>query len=99
MAQGRRVGTLGDLVRQRQHLWLTCWHCRRHVQVDVLAMIERHGDMPLQHFLDRSRCLHCNRGNVDMTAPPDVGELGKYRYPTAGPSSVAPLPPAAAAGP
>jgi hypothetical protein len=59
MPEAPRVGTLGDLARQRRQLWLTCVPCWRHSLVDLAAAIERHGDMGLQRFLERSRCTQC----------------------------------------
>lgn len=76
-----KVGSLSDLIRERRHLWLTCWPCHRHVRVDVPAVITAKGDMPVQRFLERSKCGRCDNRDVELTAPTDVGAAAEYRYP------------------
>jgi len=75
------VGTLGDLIRERRHLRLTCWPCNRHVKIDLRKMIETYGGMPLQRFVERSRCSRCGAREPSVSAPPDYGEATCFRYP------------------
>jgi hypothetical protein len=78
------VGTLGSFLSENRQLWLCCnaEGCGRSAKQDVLALIAAHGeDFPLQQLVERARCLRCGQRQVSVTAPPDLGETGGFRYP------------------
>jgi hypothetical protein len=50
--------------------------------MDVLELIAAHGeDFPLQQLVERARCSRCGWREVSVTAPPTLGERGKFSYP------------------
>jgi hypothetical protein len=78
----RHVGTLGAFLSENRELWLNCKAegCGR--KMDVPALIAAHGeDFPLQQLVERARCSWCGQRQVRVTAPPDLGEKGGFRYP------------------
>jgi len=61
-----RVGTLGDLERDRRVVTVTCpnWHS---ASWPGWYLAERYGaDLPLQTFMDRCRCSCCDRRVEDL---------------------------------
>src|SRR5262245_51623565 len=77
----RHVGTLGSFLTEQRELWLNCnaEGCGRSQKMDVLALIAAHGEnFPLQQLVERARCLKCGRREVNVTAPPNLGERGKF---------------------
>jgi hypothetical protein len=79
----RHVGTLGAFLSENRELWLNCnaEGCGRSRKMDVPALIAEHGeDLPLQRLVERARCSQCGRREVSVTAPPDLGEKGKFSY-------------------
>ena len=55
----KRIGTLSDLITERRSLVLYCMTmgCKAGGrEVDITAVIEARGDMPVQKFADRSGC-------------------------------------------
>jgi DNA-directed RNA polymerase subunit RPC12/RpoP len=78
----RHVGTLSSFLSERRLLYLNCEHCGYRAQQDVLALIAAHGEnFPLQRLVERARCSRCGQREVSVTAPPILGEKGKFSYP------------------
>lgn len=74
---GPRVGTLGDLIKERRSLVLYCRgdQCKAPGRViDIAAVIAEHGDMSLQEYAERSRCQACGAYEPQtVCAPIDTG--------------------------
>jgi hypothetical protein len=98
MSEAPRVGTIGDLQRERRSLSLCCQNhrCAHSAKVDLAELVrERGASYPLQRALERARCLKCGarwpRGS--LIAPPDDtgGFHGRTtRRPSPGPEEKAP---------
>jgi hypothetical protein len=78
------VGTLGALLRSNRALYMNCegeggGHSR---QMDLQLLIGAHDeDFPPQQLVERARCSRCGQREVSVTAPPHLGERGKFGYP------------------
>jgi hypothetical protein len=72
----QRVGTLSDLIGERRSLRLVCnsTGCRGEREIDIERVIAEHGDMRLQRFAERSRCVLCGAREPRTICPPlDTG--------------------------
>ena len=68
-----RVGTIGDLVKGRRTIYMSCEKCGHQAEVDPAAVAGAHGEnVPLQRFLERSYCSGCpaRYPHIDLKAPP-----------------------------
>lgn len=60
--RARRLGMLSDLVREQRSLVLSCVgdQCTApDREMDLKALLERHGDMELQRFAELCTCSSC----------------------------------------
>jgi hypothetical protein len=68
-----RVGTIGDLVKGRRTIYMSCERCGRQAELDPVAVAGAHGEgLPLQRFLERSYCSGCRARypHIDLKVPP-----------------------------
>ncbi len=68
-----RVGTVGDLIRERRTIWLDCAKRHHSAEMDPTAVAAAHGsDLAVQRFLERTRCTKCGARypEVDLKVPP-----------------------------
>jgi hypothetical protein len=80
----RHVSTLGSFLTEQREFWLNCnaEGCGRSRRMDIRELIALHGeDFPLQQLVERARCSRCGQRQVSITAPPDLGEKGRFSYP------------------
>jgi hypothetical protein len=77
----KRLGTLGDLIRERRTLAVYCRgdQCKAPGKlVDIAAVIREHGDMPLQRFAELSRCSVCGANEPQtVCAPTATGPVSR----------------------
>jgi hypothetical protein len=98
MTEAPRVGSIGDLLRERRSLYLCCqnYRCTHSAKVDLPALVrERGASYPLQRALERARCLRCGARwpRVSLIAPPDNAggfQRRTTRRPSPGPKEEAP---------
>jgi hypothetical protein len=78
----RKVGTIGDMIRQHRRLYLACGSCGHIAEVDLDSLVLARGEgFTLQRLVELGRCQRCGRRNADLTTTPDLGEKGGYSYP------------------
>jgi hypothetical protein len=83
MGKSTHVGTLGDLLHGKTPLYLNCEAegCHHHRQMDLSRLVATLGkDYPLRRLVDRAVCSKCGAKRVSVTAPPDLGDRGKFSY-------------------
>lgn len=69
-----RLRTVGDLVRNRYWLRVSC-ACGHAVKIDPARLLEKRGIVPLDQLEGRLRCSVCGGRDVDYTpcyAPDDL---------------------------
>jgi hypothetical protein len=59
---GTTLGALGE--HERLHAY--CRRCRRYRSLDVLALLDRHGDLHLRTVQRRLRCIRCGAREAEL---------------------------------
>jgi hypothetical protein len=59
---GTSLGSLGE--HERLHAY--CRRCRRYRSLDLLALLDRHGDLHLRAVQRRLRCLRCGAREAEL---------------------------------
>jgi ribosomal protein L37E len=59
---GTSLGSLGE--HERLHAY--CRRCQRYRSLDVLALLDRHGDLHLRTVQRRLRCLRCGAREAEL---------------------------------
>jgi len=58
---------IGDVIRQRVPLWVTCRACGRRVRMDPGKVADRVGyDVPVPSLVPKMRCTRCGGRNADV---------------------------------
>ncbi len=59
---GTSLGSLSE--HERLHAY--CRRCKRYRSLDVLALLDRHGDLPLRALRRRLQCLRCGARDAEV---------------------------------
>jgi hypothetical protein len=67
------IGTSLGSLREHERLHAYCRRCQRYRTLDVLALLDRHGDIHLRALRRRLQCIRCGARDVELIraiAPP-----------------------------